>query len=232
MSGHRTRRQAGGTDRLAEAHELLATAVEELTSGDDWARMLEVAGRFTRYSFGNVLLITMQRPHATRVAGYRTWQSLGRQVRKGERGIKILAPCRYVDAIVTNEDGSEHKLYGVRGFTTATVFDLSQTDGDDLPDVGPTLLAGDGVAGLWDALAAQVAAQGYTLEHGDCGGANGCTDHQARTVRVRDDVSEAQATKTLAHELAHVVVELLDYLQTKLAASSVLPLPLYCAVCG
>ena len=62
------------------------------------------------------------------------------------------------------------------------------------------------MAGLWDALAAQVAAQGYTLERGDCRGANGLTDHETRTVRVRGDVSEAQATKTLAHELAHVLM--------------------------
>jgi len=194
------------TDKLAEAHELLVASVESLTSGDDWARMLEVASRFHRYSAGNVFLIALQRPDATRVAGYRTWQSLGRQVRKGEHGIRILAPCRYVDAIVTDDDGTEHKTYGVRGFTTTTVFDVSQTDGDGLPDMGPTLLEGDGVAGLWEGLAAQVTALGYRLERGDCGGANGRTDHGARTVTVRGDVSDAQATKTLAHELAHVIL--------------------------
>ena len=62
------------------------------------------------------------------------------------------------------------------------------------------------IAGLWDALALQVKAAGYTLERGDCHGANGCTDHIVRTVRVRDDVSDAQATKTLCHELAHVLL--------------------------
>jgi antirestriction protein ArdC len=194
------------TDKLAEAHDLLVSAVESITTGEDWARMLDTASRFHRYSAGNVFLIALQRPDATRVAGYRTWQSVGRQVRKGERGIKILAPCRYVEAIVTDDDGSERKLYGVRGFTTTAVFDVAQTDGDELPGVGPALLDGEGVAGLWDALAAQVAAQGYALERGDCFGANGRTDHSVRTVRVRDDVSEAQATKTLAHELAHVLL--------------------------
>jgi len=194
------------TDKLTEAHDLLIASVESLTSGDDWARMLEVASRFHRYSAGNVFLIAVQRPDATRVAGYRTWQSLGRQVRKGEHGIRILAPCRYVSAVVTDDDGSEHKTYGVRGFTTTTVFDVSQTEGDELPDVGPTLLEGEGVAGLWDGLTARVTALGYSLERGDCGGANGRTDHSTRTVTVRDDVSDAQATKTLAHELAHVIL--------------------------
>jgi len=193
-------------DKLAEAHELLVAAVASLTTGEDWARMLEVSSRFTRYSFGNVMLIALQRPDATRVAGYRTWQSMGRQVRKGERGIRIMAPCRYVEGVVTNDDGSEHKLYGIRGFTTVSVFDLSQTDGDELPNVEPALLDGDGVTGLWDALATLVAAQGYTLVRGDCHGANGVTEHETRTVRVRGDVSEAQATKTLAHELAHVLM--------------------------
>ena len=192
-------------DKLAEAHDLLVSAVESITTGDDWARMLEVASRFHRYSAGNVFLIALQRSDATRVAGYRAWQALGRQVRKGERGIRILAPCRY-RYTTTHNDGTETIHQGIRGFTTATVFDVAQTDGEALPDVRPALLGGEGVRGLWEALAAQVAAQGYSLERGDCGGANGCTDHNARTVRVREDVSDAQATRTLAHELAHVLM--------------------------
>jgi antirestriction protein ArdC len=193
------------TDNLATAHADLVAAVESLTTGEDWARMLDTASRFHRYSANNVFLIMMQRPEAIRVAGYRTWQSLGRQVRKGEHGIKILAPCKY-KRTDTADDGTEVTYVGIRGFTTTTVFDVSQTDGEDLPDVAPTLLDGEGVAGLWDALAAQVKEQGYTLERGDCYGANGTTDHSVRAVRVRDDVSEAQATKTLAHELAHVLL--------------------------
>jgi antirestriction protein ArdC len=192
-------------DKLASAHADLVEAVESLTSGEDWQRMLDLASRFHRYSANNVFLIKLQRPEASRVAGYRTWQSLGRQVRKGERGIRILAPCHYRSK-TTDEDGTETTHVGVRGFTTATVFDVSQTDGKELPDVRPALLDGAGVAGLWDALALQVKAAGYTLERGDCRGANGYTDHSVRTVRVRDDVSDAQATKTLCHELAHVLL--------------------------
>jgi len=72
--------------------------------------------------------------------------------------------------------------------------------------VGPLLLEGEGGAGLWDGLAAHVTALGYSLERGDCCGANGRTEHSTRTVTVRGDVSDAQATKTLAHELAHVIL--------------------------
>lgn len=199
---HRTGDRA---DKLAAAHTDLVAAVESLTSGEDWQRMLELASRFHRYSANNVFLIMLQRPEATRVAGYRTWQSLGRQVRKGEKGIRILAPCRRTSK-TEDESGQEVKHSWISGFTTASVFDVSQTDGEELVDIRPALLDGAGVAGLFDALSLQVKTSGYTLERGDCHGANGCTDHTVRTVRVRDDVSDAQATKTLCHELAHVLL--------------------------
>jgi antirestriction protein ArdC len=192
-------------DRLLSAHADLVTAVESLTSSDDWLRMLTLTSRFYRYSTNNVFLIMLQRPEATRVAGYRAWQAMGRQVRKGESGIRIFAPCIYRDRS-TEGDSADTTPAGLRGFTTATVFDVSQTDGENLPDVRPVLLDGDGVAGLWDGLSVQVEAAGYAVERGDCDGANGLTDHRARIVRVRDDVSEAQAAKTLAHELAHVLL--------------------------
>jgi hypothetical protein len=92
----------------------------------------------------------------------------------------------------------------VRGFRVAHVFDVSQTEGDPLPEIRPELLTGDAPAALWEALAAQVAAHGYTLTRQSCGQANGLTDPAARTVRVRPDVTHAQSVKTLAHELAHI----------------------------
>src|SRR3954471_407767 len=77
---------------MRRAHNRLTDAVAALTTSDGWRRMLTVAARFHSYSPHNVLLIGIQRPDATQVAGYRTWQSLGRQVRHGERGIAIIAP--------------------------------------------------------------------------------------------------------------------------------------------
>ena len=195
----------GRADKLAGAHADLVAAIESLVSGDDWQRMLEVASRFHHYSANNVFLIMLQSPDATQVAGYRAWLSMGRQVRKGEHGIRILAPCRSRRQVPEN-DGTEASSVSVRGFTTVTVFDIAQTEGKDLPDVRPTLLDGDATTGLWDALSVQVAAAGYTVARGDCRGANGLTDHRERTVRVRDDVSGAQAVKTLCHELAHVLL--------------------------
>ncbi len=189
--------------RLQAVHDQLTASVEALASSEAWAQMLAVAARFHRYSPNNVLLITVQRPEATLVAGYRTWQQLGRQVLRGEQGIAILAP------VITRADPEpDQETTGkvLRGFRVTHVFDVSQTDGKPLPETGPSLLAGGSPRGLWDRLADQVHAAGFTLDRGDCGAANGYTDHLRQHVRVRDDVSPAQASKTLAHELAHVLL--------------------------
>ena len=97
---------------------------------------------------------------------------------------------------------------GVGGFKVVHVFDVSQTSGTPLPErPRPVLLAGQAPEGLWDALAVQVQARGFELKRGDCaGGANGLTHFIDRTVTVRADVDDAQAVKTLAHELAHVLL--------------------------
>lgn len=225
-------RRRGREEQLAALQERISEGVEALVSSEAWRAMLEVAARFHAYSLNNQLLIAVQCPGATRVAGFRTWQGLGRQVRRGERGIAILAPCTYRpkrtqdtedagsaqdgqdatgDAAGTGgeaqaEDGRDHRqgARALRGFRVAHVFDVAQTDGDPLPEVAPELLAGQAPGGLWEALAAQVTAHGYTLERGECGHANGWTNPGTRTVRVRGDVEDAQAVKTLAHELAHI----------------------------
>jgi hypothetical protein len=197
--------------RLRRAHDQLAAAVTQLTSSDGWRRMLDVAARFHRYSPHNVLLITVQRPDATRVAGYRTWQQLGRQVRKGERGIAILAPVTYrrtpaaEAGQVTTRDADE-AARTVRAFRVTHVFDIGQTDGPPLPEVRRRLLTGDSNPALFAALAEQVNAAGYELRREPCTQpeANGETSFADRVVRVRPDLPGAQAVKTLAHELAHV----------------------------
>lgn len=196
------------TDKLDELHQRLTAQVESLISGEDWKAMLTVASRFHRYSARNIMLIQAQFPTATRLGGYRFWPTVGRHVRKGESGIAILAPCLYRAAKTEElgaDDATEAKRV-LRGFRVAHVFDESQTDGEPVADVRPQLLVGDDTAQLWAGLAAQVTAAGYSLERGDCGGANGVTDFLARTVRVRADVDDLQASKTLSHELAHCLM--------------------------
>ena len=200
-------------ERLDAAHELLTNAVAELVTGDDWARMLETASRFHKYSAGNVFLIMLQRPDATRVAGYKTWQSMGRRVLKGERGIQILAPCKYTRRDVDPVTGEEVTYSGVRGFTIVRVFDVSQTEGEELADVRPELLTGDAPARLWEQLADQVRAHGYEVavtwspqaSAELLGSANGSTNPRDHVVTIRGELEPAQSCKTLAHELAHIV---------------------------
>ena len=214
----------GGQDKLAALHEQISDGVAALVESEGWRAMLDTAAKFHSYSLGNLLLIGAQAPQATtRVAGFRTWQSLGRQVRKGERGIAILAPCTYrpkaagqaepaapavPEPATTSSGGAASQGGGgkqqVLGFRVAHVFDVAQTEGAPLPDVAPTLLVGQAPAGLWDALEGQVLGHGYTVHRGDTGRANGWTDPTSRTVRVSGGVDDAQAVKTLIHELAHI----------------------------
>ena len=160
-----TSQTTGGQDKLAALHEQISDGVAALAESQAWRAMLDTAAKFHSYSLGNLLLIGAQAPQATRVAGFRTWQSLGRQVRKGERGIPILAPCTYrpktadraepaapagPEPATTGSGGAAPDTGGkqVRGFCVVHVFDLSQTEGAPLPEVAPTLLVGQAPAGL------------------------------------------------------------------------------------
>jgi antirestriction protein ArdC len=91
----RAERDQQRAEKLERLHGQLVDQVAALTSGEEWRRMLRMAARMRQYSLNNVLLILVQRPDATQVAGYRTWQALGYQVRRGETGISILAPMTY-----------------------------------------------------------------------------------------------------------------------------------------
>src|SRR3954453_9938468 len=104
--------------RTADARERLAEAIERLSDSETFAAWLRARATFHDYSFGNVCRIVSQRPDATQVAGYKTWQKLARQVRKGERGIRILAPCR-----VRATDDNVDARYRVVGFRCVSVFD-------------------------------------------------------------------------------------------------------------
>jgi DNA primase len=212
-------RKAAQDRKLGELHSRLTDQIAQLTSGADWQAWLRVAARFHAYSFSNTLLIHAQRPDATRVAGYRAWQSLGRQVQKGQRGIQILAPVTRRNAAdsageegssqpeADATDGDAQRLEGrhVVGWRVAHVWDVSQTSGAPLPEQPtPKLLQGHAPKGAWDALVAQVEAAGFAVQRGECDGANGNTHFAHRIVRIRDNLDDAQALKTLAHELGHV----------------------------
>jgi hypothetical protein len=210
-------------EKVRALQERLVAQVEALVTGEDWARYLAVAARFHTYSPNNLWLILAQRPDlataaGARVAGFHTWRTLGRSVNRGAKGIGILAPCVYrrrgdaerpQDAIPADspadspaEDTGSARV--LRGFRVVYVFAESDTSGQAIPDVRPVLLEGEG--GLWDALAVQVAAAGFSVSRGDCGTANGCTNFAERTVTVAEHLSGRMAEKTLIHELAHCLL--------------------------
>ncbi|WP_214406335.1 ArdC-like ssDNA-binding domain-containing protein [Pseudonocardia lacus] len=202
----------------AKVEELLGelnTAVEQLTEGEEWTAMLRAATRFHRYSFRNMMLLQAQAEQRgmtlTAVAGFSAWKALGRSVRKGERGLKILAPVtRRVEnddadgsGEQTSEAGSGRRMVGVK---VAHVFDVSQTDGAPLPEPPrPVALRGPDVAQLWEPLAQLVHAEGYDLQRRtEVGQTQGWTNHTDRVVSVRPDIDDAYAVAVLAHELGHI----------------------------
>lgn len=222
------------TEALKQAHERLTDAVESIVSGDDWKRMLKVASNFHRYSFNNQLMIFLQRPDATVVAGFNRWKSLGRSVKKGEKGLAIFAPCKYkvpaengpsghaspagkgqikdqgdpsvsgLAVEVAAPNGDRPKTEVLRGFRVVHVFDISQTDGEELPDldaVRPKLLDGDAPEGIWEVLVAKANTAGYEVIREQRQGENGYCDFLNKRIAVRPDVEPAQAVKALVHEL-------------------------------
>jgi antirestriction protein ArdC len=130
-AAERQAREEARADQLIELHQRLTSGVVGLVNGESWQAMLAAAARFHSYSWRNCLLILAQMPTATWVAGYRTWQSLGRQVRKGEHGIAVIAPVTYRS---NDEDGNtadveDSTAQEIRGWKIEHVFDISQTDG-------------------------------------------------------------------------------------------------------
>ena len=198
--------------QAAALHASVAIQVDTLRNTDRWRNFLRFATSFHSYSLNNVLLILSQRPDATAVAGYRAWQTKGRQVRTGEHGIHIFG---YRLQTVTNPDDGDisdepETSRTITRYPILTVFDTSQTDPiDGVPD--PTTLTGrlTGVDdfGIIETLSEHLTAQGWTVSrHPLAGGLNGYTDPARRQVILNADLSPEHAAKTLIHETAHILL--------------------------
>lgn len=193
-------------------------AIGNLNTADQWTSWLEYAGRFHNYSFNNQLLIRMQFPKATQVAGFHRWKDLGRNVEKGSKAIwiwapkkaRIKAPCPPGVKPDGYEDGKPfvyRKI--VTGFLPVTVFDVTQTSGDPIPQppqVPYTREEGEAPPEMLPALKAQVEAHGYSLHFQELpeGGPEGFTSHNPKMVVVSTRYSSAHQASVLAHELAHI----------------------------
>lgn len=209
MSAPHTTPMTTADQRLRGVLALLERGVADLLTGDGFTAYLRAMARFPTYSARNVALIHAQRPDATRVAGYRAWQTLGRQVRRGERGICILVPhCITVADDARQEEPEAERRTMVGGFGVASVFDIAQTDGAPLPTPpAPRPLGSDSaLAGwLWARLAAFLSAEGVSLARYVLDRGNGVYWPAYRRIVVSADLPGDHAAKTLAHECAHHV---------------------------
>ncbi|TDE88165.1 ImmA/IrrE family metallo-endopeptidase [Occultella glacieicola] len=204
-------------ERQAEAaalHALIVDQVEILRDSEAWTRFLDFAQAFHRYSINNLLLILAQKPHATHVAGYGTWQKLGRQVRKGEGGPNAIRIYGGRDIVTTEEDANtgEQKEQRRTRFFPVSVFDISQTEAKDPEAEEPGTIArrltGDDPLGIADAVTDYLTDRGWTVEREPIPGeTNGYTTTDGtRRVVIDANLSPAQAAKTALHEAAHVIM--------------------------
>ena len=212
-----------------DASELLRRledGVRSVMSSEGWRSFLTAQARFHTYSPGNVLLILSQDPHATRVAGFHTWRELGRFVKKGEHGIAILAPVfpkkepkPEAGERQTGEASSDEGKVAVESdhvpvrFRVAHVFDIAQTDGEPLPEAPARRLTGDSAEAhaLIARLTRLVEQEGLGLEYADPKtmprGTNGYYQPMEGRIVVSNALAPDQQAKTLAHELAHHMLE-------------------------
>ena len=186
-----------------KAKQLIENALNSLTESlengqsDELKKYLQTMSRFCQYSLRNVMLIALQKPNATHVAGFHTWRKLGRFVKKGENGIVIIAPLVHKKATVENDD-SRTNVTEINGFKAVYVFDISQTDGDELPEFAR--VQGD-PSRYQEMLGNVISANRITLKYSDTLHADGCST--GGKITIRSGLTPAQDFSVKVHELAH-----------------------------
>lgn len=223
--------EAFKAERREEERIRIEESVRELLTSEGWERWARTRAAFHTYSLCNTLLIARQMPDATMVAGYRTWQSIGRQVRKGSTGIRIMAPmkvqvrkdgapdrgasggisnnrnigqigARAARAAVDHSEDYESRML----FRAVSVFDVSQTDGEELPEPPREPIEGDTHGEYLPLLEAFAEEIGYTVTFEDLGGRVGGYCRQSdSSIAVSTRASVNGQVRTLVHELAHAL---------------------------
>ena len=195
----------------------LESGVEELFTSNRYQEFLKTMAKFHNYSFNNTMLIAMQRPDATLVTSYKNWQSMGRQVMKGEKGITIIAPAPYKKMKEKEVlDENQRPIMGTDGkpkteqvevtvphFKAVTVFDIAQTSGEPIQTLAPELLT----AAVQDFNSFMQAIQKISpvpirFDEID-GNANGYYHNADKEIVIKKGLSESQTLKTAIHETVH-----------------------------
>ena len=213
-------------DKLKEITDRLEQGIMELFDSDRYKEYLRVMSKFHNYSFNNTLLIAMQKPDASLVAGFQSWKNnFKRNVVKGEKGIKILAPSPFkikqemekIDPAtqepVIGVDGKpvkEEKEITIPAFKVVSVFDVSQTEGKELPDIAVDMLTGD-VECFKDVFAALEKTSPVPIGFEKIeGNSHGYYHLEEKRIAIDEGMSELQTIKTAIHEIAHAKLHDID----------------------
>ena len=214
------------TERIKEITNKLETGLKNLFDSENYRTYLNTMSKFHNYSFNNTLLIAMQKPDASLVAGFHKWKNeLGRTVKNGEKAIKILAPAPYKKKVmvtridpnthqpVFDKDGApvkEEKEITVPAFKIASVFDVSQTEGREIPTIGVHELTGsvEQYPVFFDAIkkTSPVPVEFENIRSG----ARGYYHQVEKRIAIQFGMSEMQNLKTLIHEIAHARLHAID----------------------
>ena len=213
-------------DKLKEITDRLEQGIKELFDSDRYKEYLRVMSKFHNYSFNNTLLIAMQKPDASLVAGFQSWKNnFKRNVVKGEKGIKILAPSPFkikqemekIDPAtqkpVIGADGKpvkEEKEITIPAFKVVSVFDVSQTEGKELPDIAVDMLTGD-VERFKDVFTALEKTSPVPIGFEKIeGNSHGYYHLEEKRIAIDEGMSELQTIKTAIHEIAHAKLHDID----------------------
>lgn len=203
-------------DKIKTALEEIDTGLATINTNEDWIHFLSFQAQFYNYSFGNAMLIYIQRPDATYVKGYKAWNQIGRHVVKGAKGIGIICPCiRKIEVIkepldtnVYNDKEAEKEIKKViSGFRMGYVYDLSDTAGDDsqLPVLVTGLLSStDEEKALYESLISYVSKE-YCVQECDCGSSKGSYNLETHVISINNKIEYRQKIKTLLHEYSHAL---------------------------
>lgn len=207
------------SQQIKEITDKLEQGIGDLFQSENYKNYLAAMSKFTSYSLNNTLLIAMQKPDATAVAGYTAWQKMNRHVIKGSKAIKIIAPCPYKKksgADVTDEDSemisgkngkpdTEQTEKVLMGFKVVNVFDISQTEGEPLPEIAHRLDGTvDGYADFFSALE-QFSPVPVVFKNIE-GPAHGYYHLGDKNIVIDSGMSETMNCKTGIHELAHALL--------------------------
>ena len=203
-------------ERVKELTDKLEAGVKEVFESEQYKNYLNAMSKFHSYSFGNVMLILMQCPNASLVAGFHKWKKdFGRTVKKGEHGLMILAPCpqkKFIDREIEKPDGTkeiESVLVVRQRFKVAYVFDVSQTEGRELPSYGVDKLTGD-VQNYDEFYKAIESVAPVPVElRPATDHSEGCYNHKEQKIYINEGLSQVQTISVMIHEASHAILHAL-----------------------